>query len=317
MSAAPTLAGAAPEIDLAQLVKRYGRKHALEGVDLQLTGAQLVGVVGPDGAGKTTLLRAIAGLLEVEAQRANVLGFDLRGDVRALKAQVGYVPQLFALNRELSVIENLRFTGKLHLIATAVFERRAEELLARTALAPFADRPTGALSGGMKQKLAVANALLPEPALLVLDECTAGVDVVARAEIAALLAARRGETLVLLSTSYLDEAASCDRLVYLDAGRVLATGTPAELRAQVRVELYRAWAAAPRAIAAAARALPYVVAVRTSGRYARVEVAAERSPGAARVIADLAALAGVRVVELRPLDMETTLLALARSGARA
>jgi ABC-2 type transport system ATP-binding protein len=113
VSAAPTLASAAPEIDFAQLVKRYGRKPALEGVDLQLTGAQLVGVVGPDGAGKTTLLRAIAGLLEVEAQRANVLGYDLRGGVRALKAQVGYVPQVFALNRELSVIENLRFTGKL------------------------------------------------------------------------------------------------------------------------------------------------------------------------------------------------------------
>jgi len=306
MSTAPTLASAAPAIDLAQLGKRYGNKRALERVDLQLGGAQQVGVVGPDGAGKTTLLRAIAGLLEVEAQRANVLGYDLRGDVRALKAQVGYVPQVFALNRDLSVIENLRFTGRLHRIAKPDFERRAAELLERTALAPFTDRPTGALSGGMKQKLAVANALLPEPALLVLDECTAGVDVVARAEIAELLAARRGEALVLLSTSYLDEAAACDRLVYLDAGRVVATGTPAELRAQVRVELYRAWAAAPRSIAQAARALP------ASGRYARIDVSPERSPGATRVLADLGALGGVRIVESLPLDMEATLLALAR-----
>ncbi len=134
------------------------------------------------------------GLLEVEAQRAEVLGHDLRGDVRALKAQIGYVPQVFALNRELSVLENLRFTGRLHRIPAADFERRVEELLARTAMTPFADRPAGALSGGMKQKLAVANALLPEPALLVLDECTAGVDVVARAEIsrAARRASQRG-----------------------------------------------------------------------------------------------------------------------------
>jgi len=316
MSAAPRLASAAPVIDLAQLTKRYGNKRALDRVDLQLGGAQQVGVVGSDGAGKTTLLRAIAGLLEVEAQRADVLGRDIRDDVRTLKEQIGYVPQVFSLNRDLSVIENLRFTGRLHRIETVDFDRRVAELLARTALAPFADRPAGALSGGMKQKLAVANALLTEPALLVLDECTAGVDVAARAEIAELLDARRGEVLVLLSTSYLDEAAACDRLVYLEAGRVVATGTPAELRAQVSVALYRAWCAMPRAIAQATRALPYVIGVRTSGLTLRVEVSLARSPGDARVVADLAAIPGVRLVESLPLDMEATLLALARSHAQ-
>ena len=315
MSAAPALASAAPVIDLVQLSKRYGKKRALEGVDLQLAGGQRVGVVGPDGAGKTTLLRSLVGLLEIEAQRANVLGHDLRGDVRALKAKVGYVPQVFALNRDLSVLENLRFTGRLHRIPKAEFERRVEELLGRTGMAPFADRPAGALSGGMKQKLAVANALLPEPALLVLDECTAGVDVVARAEIASLLAARRDEVLVLLSTSYLDEADDCDRLVYLDAGHVVATGTPDELRARVQVALYRVWCAAPRVLAAAARALPYVEAVRSSGLSARIDVAPDRAPERARVLAELAALEGARVVESLPIDMEAVLLALAREQA--
>jgi ABC-2 type transport system ATP-binding protein len=315
MSAAPALASAAPVIDLVQLTKRFGKKRALDAIDLQLAGGQRVGVVGPDGAGKTTLLRSLAGLLEVEAQRANVLGHDLRGDVRALKASIGYVPQVFALYRVLSVLENLRFTGRLHRIAKPDFERRVEELLGRTGMAPFADRPAGALSGGMKQKLAVANALLPEPALLVLDECTAGVDVVARAEIAALLEARRGEALELLSTSYLDEAAACDRLVYLDAGRVVATGTPDELRARVQVALYRIWCAAPRVLASAARALPYVHAVRTSGLSARIDVAPERAPARERVLADLAALDGARLVESLPLDMESVLLALARGHA--
>jgi ABC-type multidrug transport system ATPase subunit len=171
----------------------------------------------------------------------------------------------------------------------------------------------------MKQKLAIANALLPEPALLVLDEPTAGVDVLARAEIWELLAARRETTLVLLSTSYLDEAEACDSLVYLDAGRVVASGTPAELRKRVRFELYRAWGPAPRAIARAALSLPYVAAARTSGRYARVEVATGASPGPARVLADLAALPGaaVRLVEPLAVDMETTLLALARAPERA
>ncbi|RIL02785.1 MAG: ABC transporter ATP-binding protein, partial [Proteobacteria bacterium] len=264
MSGALSLARAAgaPAIRLRGLRKRFGAKRALAGIDLAIEGAQLVGVVGPDGAGKTTLLRALAGLLEVEAEAASVLGHDLRGDVRELKRAVGYVPQVFALNRDLSVIENLRFTARLHRIPRAAFEARAAELLERSALAPFADRPAGALSGGMKQKLAIANALLPDPALLVLDECTAGVDVLARAEILEILDERRAHALVVLATSYVDEAAHCDRLVYLESGRLVATGTPDALREHAAIELYRAWSAAPREAARAARALPWVAAVR-------------------------------------------------------
>jgi ABC-2 type transport system ATP-binding protein len=311
-AAAPRPGPGDPVLALAGLTKRFGRRVALAGIDLDLAGHELVGVVGPDGAGKTTLLRALAGLLEVEAREARVLGFDLRGDPRALKQRVGYVPQAFSLNRDLSVIENLRFTARLHRLPADRFERRAAELLERTGLARFRDRPAGALSGGMKQKLALANALLPEPALILLDEVTAGVDVVARAEIWALLAERRGEALVLLSTSYLDEAERCDRLIYLDRGRVVASGTPEELRAGIAVELYRVWGEAPRALARAARAHAFVAAVRASGRYARVEVPTARSPGEAAVFAALAALPGARLVERAPVDMETTLLALAR-----
>jgi ABC-2 type transport system ATP-binding protein len=305
----------APAVRLEGLVKRFGRRQALAGIDLVLEGAQLAGVVGPDGAGKSTLLRALAGLLEVEARAASVLGVDVRGDVRALKRRIGYVPQGFALNRDLSVHENLRFTARLHRLPAGFFSRRASELLERTGLAPFRDRPAGALSGGMKQKLAVANALLPEPELLVLDEPTAGVDVLARGEIWELLAERRERALVVLSTSYLDEAARCDRLVYLDDGRVVASGTPEALRAGMEVELYRVWGADARAIARAARALPWVGAVRGGGGYARVEAPAARSPGESAARAALAALPGARIVERIPVDMETTLLGLAR-GAR-
>ena len=302
-----------PTITLRGLRKRFAARVALDGVDLALEGAQLVGVVGPDGAGKTTLLRALAGLLEVEAEEARVLGYDLRGDVRALKRQVGYVPQAFGLPRELSVMENLRFTARLHQLGAAELERRADELLARTGLAPFTDRPAGALSGGMKQKLALSCALLPDPALLLLDEPTAGVDVVARDEIWTMLTARRSTTLILISTSYLDEVASCERLLYLDGGRVVAIGTPDELRARVPLELYRAWGDDPRAIARAARTLPYVDGARAIGRYARVEVTRARTPGARQVLRDLAALpAAVRVAEPAPVDMEATLLELAR-----
>lgn len=303
-----------PEVRLRGLRKRFGRRVALAGIDLRLSGAQLVGVVGPDGAGKTTLLRSLAGLLEVEAEEASVLGVDLRGDVRALKQRVGYVPQSFSLQRELSVRENLAFTARLHRIPAPIHEARVRELLERTALAPFADRPAAALSGGMKQKLAVANALLSEPDLLVLDEPTAGVDVVARDEIRALLEHRRSTALILLSTSYLDEAEGCERLVYLDAGRVVATGTPEELRGGLALTLYRCWSDAPAAVAAAARALPYVCDARPGGRFARVEVDRACTPPVERVLRDLGALPGVRLAEAKPIDMEATLVSLARGA---
>ncbi len=305
-----------PIITLHGLRKRFGARVALDGIDLTLDGAQVVGVVGPDGAGKTTLLRTLAGLLEVEVGMARVLGHDLADDVRELKRQVGYVPQAFSLPRDLSVMENLRFTARLHQLPAALFRARAEALLARTGLAPFTARPAGALSGGMKQKLAISCALLADPALLLLDEPTAGVDVLARDEIWAMLQERRQHSLILISTSYLEEVAACARLLYLDAGRVIANGTPEALRAGIPLELYRAWGDDPRAIAAAARALPYVGEARATGRYARIEVPLPRTPGAARVLADLAALsAHVQLAEQAAIDMEATLLALARSGA--
>jgi drug efflux transport system ATP-binding protein len=303
-----------PLICLRGVEKRYGKRRALAGIDLTLDGGQIVGVVGPDGAGKTTLLRTLAGLLEIEAQHASVLGFDLRTDVTALKARIGYVPQAFGLHRDLSVMENLRFTARLQRLEAAAFAQGARELLTRTGLAPFADRPAGALSGGMKQKLAVANALLMKPALLLLDEPTAGVDVVARAEIWSLLERERETALIVISTSYLDEAAACDRLVYLDNGRVVAAGTPAQLRDGALLELYRAWGDDPRGVARAARQLPYVEGARATGRFARIEVHRQRSPGAAHVVHDLLALpdAGVWFAQPAPIDMESALLALAR-----
>ena len=305
-----------PLVRLSNLRKAYGRRQALSGIDLTLTRPEVVGIVGPDGAGKSTLLRSLVGLLDVQADEALVLGHDLRGDVTPLKERTGYVPQVFSLHRDLTVAENLAFTARLHRLPPAEAGRRIGDLLKRTALEPFTDRVAGALSGGMKQKLAVANALLPNPTMLVLDEPTAGVDVQARAEIWQLLVRAAAEALVILSTSYLDEAAACDRLVYLDEGRVVASGTPAELEARVPLELYRAWGDDARAIAVAARALPYVAGARAMGPSARVEVRRDASPGSAAVLRDLFGLSGgERFAEPLPIDMEATLLGLAGAAA--
>lgn len=302
-----------PALRLRGLRKRYGARLALRGVDLEVQGPQLFGVVGPDGAGKTTLLRCLAGLLEVEAEQASVLGCDLRGDVTPLKERIGYVPQVFSLYRELSVQENLNVTARLHGLDAAERERRVAPFLERTGLAPFRARQAGALSGGMKQKLAIANALLPRPSLLILDEPTAGVDVLARDEIREVLLERKHEVLVVLSTSYLDEVAVCDRLVYLDAGRVVATGTPTALRATASLDVYRAWSADARATARAARAVPWVARARGCGEYARIEVSRDQAPSEECRITALRALPGMRegLVERAAVDLESVLLSLA------
>jgi ABC-type multidrug transport system ATPase subunit len=316
LPAIPAPASPPPPVELRALVKAYGATRALAGIDLTLEGRQVVGVVGPDGAGKTTLIRTLAGLLTMTATTARVLGYDLHAaDLSPLKARIGYVPQAFGLHRDLSVMENLRFTARLQRLSAETFARRADDLLARTGLAPFINRPAGALSGGMKQKLAITNALLFEPDLLLLDEPTAGVDVLARREIWHLLERERERALVVISTSYLDEAAACDRLVYLDQGRVVAVGTPAELRAAVAFDLYRAWGTDPYAIARAAARLPYVGAARLAGQAVRVEVLRTDTPGRARVLADLRGLPDtvVSYAEALPVDMELALVTLARS----
>jgi ABC-type multidrug transport system ATPase subunit len=299
-------------ISLRNLRKRFGRRTALAGVDLRVDAREILAVTGPDGAGKTTLLRSIAGLLEVEAEEARVLGYDLRADVTAMKAHIGYVPQSFGLNRDLSVADNLHFTARLHRLPDAEFRRRMEDLLRRTALAKFADRMVGALSGGMKQKLAIANALLPAPVLMVLDEPTAGVDVVSRGEIWTILEEAKRDALVVVSTSYLDEAERADRLVYMDGGRIVAVGDPRELRGRNPRLLFRLWGADARAIAEAARALAWVAAARPTGRFARVEVERRAAPANAR--AALAALPGVVLAESATPDMESTLRHLATAA---
>jgi ABC-2 type transport system ATP-binding protein len=303
-----------PRILLRGLRKRFGARVALAGVDLVVRESQILVVTGPDGAGKTTLLRALAGLLEIEADEARVLGFDLRADVIDLKARLGYVPQSFGLQRDLTVADNMRFTARLHRLPEAQAGPRMDELLQRTGLARFADRLAGKLSGGMKQKLAIANALLPAPELVVLDEPTAGVDVVARGEIWSVLVDAARTALVVVSTSYVDEAERADRLVYLDDGRVVADGTPEELRRRNPARLYRVWGRDTRAIARAARTLAFATSVRPLARFVRIEVDAANAPDAAAVHAAFARLPGAVVVEHAPTDMESTLRHLARAA---
>ncbi|QJD30561.1 ribosome-associated ATPase/putative transporter RbbA [Methylococcus geothermalis] len=215
---------------------RYGRVEALAGISLALPAGRLIGFVGPDGVGKSTLLGLIAGVREVQAGRIEVFGEDIADPKahRRLCYRIAYMPQGLGHNlyATLSVWENAEFFGRLFGFGADERRRRIERLLAAVGLAPFRDRPAGKLSGGMKQKLGLCCALLHEPDLLILDEPTTGVDPLSRRqfwELIDMLREERSGMSVLVATAYMEEAARFDRLVAMDAGRILATGTAAEL----------------------------------------------------------------------------------------
>ena len=214
-----------PAIEARDLAKRYGAATALGGVCLTVESGELFGVIGPDGGGKTTLLRICATLVLPDAGHATVLGRDVVRDMWALRRRIGYMPGRFSLYPDLSVEENLQFFA-------AVFGSTVEAAADRitpiySQLAPFRARRAGALSGGMKQKLALCCALVHRPDILLLDEPTTGVDAVSRREFWDLLGGLRASGLTtVVSTPYMDEATRCDRVALMQAGRLLAVDTP-------------------------------------------------------------------------------------------
>lgn len=225
-----------PVARLTDIHLQYGKTHTLDAVSLDLPAGCMVGLIGPDGVGKSSLLALIAGARRVQKGRIEVFGGDMT-DARhrqAICPRIAYMPQGLGKNLypTLSVFENVDFFGRLFGHGDAERERRIAELLENTGLAPFADRPTGKLSGGMKQKLGLCCALIHDPDLLILDEPTTGVDPLARRqfwELIARIRADRSGVSVLVATAYMDEAARFDWLIAMDDGRVLATGTPGEL----------------------------------------------------------------------------------------
>ncbi len=207
--------------------------QALADVSLSVGQGTLAALVGPDGAGKTTLLRLAAGLLTVKAGELEVLGIDVSADPQQIQSRISYMPQRFGLYEDLTVQENLDLYADLHGVTAEQRDVRYPQLMAMTALGPFTNRLAGRLSGGMKQKLGLACALVRSPELLLLDEPTVGVDPLSRQELWQIilrLVHDEGQS-VLMSTSYLDEAERCSHVVVLHQGKVLAQGAPAEVSA--------------------------------------------------------------------------------------
>ncbi|MBN1885045.1 MAG: ABC transporter ATP-binding protein [Candidatus Krumholzibacteriota bacterium] len=227
-------------IQIEAMQKRYGDVEAVRGITLSIGEGELFGFIGPDGAGKTTLMRSMCTLLEPDGGRILVRGMDVSRDVYGIRAVLGYMPQRFSLYPDLSVEQNMRFFADLFGVPAADRDERIEELYRFSRMAAFRKRKAAALSGGMKQKLALSCALVHRPEVLVLDEPTFGVDPVSRTEFWSLLGRIRADgTTVVVSTAYMDEADRCDRVALVFDGDAIALGTPAELRGRYPWPLFR------------------------------------------------------------------------------
>jgi len=219
-----------PVIELADVTRRFGERRAVAGLSLEVSPGEIYGLIGPDGAGKTTTLRIAAGLIAPDRGTVRIAGADPFDPTSVRREALGYMPQQYSLYGDLTVSENLAFFREMYDLSRAAFRARRDRLLALTRLAEFGDRRAAALSGGMYKKLALACALLHQPAVLLLDEPTTGVDPVSRRELWDLLHEFLSEGMaIVLATPYMDEAARCHRAGLLDGGTLIAEGSPAEL----------------------------------------------------------------------------------------
>ena len=232
------------------LHKRFGPIHAVQGVRLRLQAGEIYALVGPDGAGKTTLMRLLCGVLPPDRGRVSIMGYDILREADRAREHVGYLSQRFSLYEELTVIENLRFFAEVRGLSRQEWFPRSMEVLEFVGLAPFLHRRAGHLSGGMKQKLGLATALVHRPRVLLLDEPTNGVDPITRQEFWQLLLrlSQEDAITVLVTTPYMDEAVRAHTVGFMRGGRILMQGAPEALKArfpyavlQIRGRPLREW----------------------------------------------------------------------------
>jgi ABC-2 type transport system ATP-binding protein len=290
---------AAPAISLRQVGKRFGATVALDAVTLDVRRGEMFGLIGPDGAGKTTLIRVMCGLLRADGGEVIVAGRQPVRDHRAIAERVGYFSQRFSLYGDLSIDENIAFFAEIHGVFD--YRDRRERLLDLTRLAPFRDRRADRLSGGMKQKLALACTLVHQPEIILLDEPTTGVDPVSRREFWKLLSEfLAGGLTIVMATPYLDEAERCARVALLHEGRLLALDRPETLRDGFTGELWEVLASPSDRAYDALAGVPGVTDRQTFGERIHVRTSDGGSGFEERLRRALGD-AGARVASVRPI----------------
>lgn len=219
-------------IKINSLKKSYDEVKAVNGISLDVGKGEMFGLVGPDGAGKTTTIRILCGLMEPDEGSAEIFGMDLIKNKKSIKKEIGYLSQKFSLYGDLTIDENIEFFADIHGVRN--FKERRNELLEFTRLTPFRSRLAERLSGGMKQKLALACTLIHKPKIIYLDEPTTGVDPVSRRDFWKILASLLKEDItIFMSTPYLDEAERCNRVALMNQGRIISFDTPQRVKASI------------------------------------------------------------------------------------
>ena len=313
MSAETAGRGFSPAVQFTSVEKAFGGAVALAGLTLDVRRGEMFGLIGPDGAGKTTAIRLLCGLLHVDAGTVRVFDHDPVRDHAWVTARVGYLSQRFSLYGDLTIDENIEFFAEIH--GVRHYKARRDALLDMTQLTPFRGRLADRLSGGMKQKLALACTLVHEPELIVLDEPTTGVDPVSRREFWKLLSEflARGITIVM-STPYLDEAERCARVALLHEGRTLAVDEPSRLRTLISGRIVEVMAPGRADAADVVRALPGVSDVQVFGERLHLTLDSESDEAVDALTRQMAAtsLAGASVREVPPSLEDVFIATLAR-----
>jgi ABC-2 type transport system ATP-binding protein len=224
-------------VQATNLHRNFGKVNAVDGVNLTINSGEIYGLVGSDGAGKTTTMRMLVGALLPTQGEITICGYDLRKQVELARSTIGYLSQRFSMYEDLTILENIRFFAEIRGLSSTEWLPRSMEILEFVGLDKFKDRRAGQLSGGMKQKLGLASALVTRPRLLLLDEPTTGVDPVTRQDfwqlVIKLVSSREGDGVsVIISTPYMDEASRCHRVGFMKQGKIIAEDTPSNLRAR-------------------------------------------------------------------------------------
>ena len=318
MTASEPLPAPGMLVQLQRMTRRYGDVVAAQDVSFEVRRGEMFGLIGPDGAGKTTTLRVVLGLLKADAGVVRTCGLDPIRDSDLLSRRIGYLSQRFSLYGDLTVDENIGFFAEVHGVRN--WRPRRDELLEMLRMAPFRERLADRLSGGMKQKLALACTLIHTPELLVLDEPTTGVDPVSRRDFWKILARlqRDGLTL-LLTTPYLDEAERCQRVALMDHAHVLSVSTPDALRSEATGAIVEILARPKRRAVELLLARPEVSDVLAFGERLHATLpgvpASEASPWSERLAEELRA-AGLEVDQARSVTPSLEDIFIARIRAR-
>ena len=275
----------------AGLTRSFGDNRAVNNLNLSVSAGEVFGLVGPDGAGKTTVMRLLAGLMAPTSGDAWVYGCNTVKDSDALKHHISYMPQRFGLYLDLTVQENIDFYADLYNVPRQTRREKISELLSFSNMTPFRDRQARNLSGGMKQKLALACALVHTPKVLLLDEPTNGVDPLSRRDFWRILYRLLEEKVtIFVSTAYLDEAERCSRIGLLHRGQLIIAGTPDEVKAQMRGVLVEVRCRDPRNVFTALHADLAPISAGLFGAKIHVVLAGEPGPALQRVESSLARL---------------------------